>query len=66
MWCRAFGIDSPKAEGVSGDDVKMLFDEKRFTDIARYNVRDIRATGELYQKWREYFAFEKRGYSEDY
>jgi DNA polymerase elongation subunit (family B) len=57
MWCRAFGIDSPKADGVSGDDVKMLFDEKRFTDIARYNVRDIRATGALYQKWREYFSF---------
>ncbi len=57
MWCRAFGIDSPKADGVSGDDVKMLFDERRFTDIARYNVRDIRATGALYQKWREYFSF---------
>lgn len=57
MWCRAFGIESPKVEGVSGDDVKRLFDEKRFTDIARYNVRDIRATGELYQKWKEYFTF---------
>lgn len=56
LWCRVFGIDSPKAGGVSGDNVKELFDNKQYTDIARYNVRDIKATGELYQKWREYFV----------
>ncbi len=57
LWCRVFGIDSPKADGVSGDNVKELFDDKRFVDIARYNVRDIKATAALYQKWREYFLF---------
>lgn len=56
MWCRAFGIDSPKADGVSGDDVKELFDDKRFVDIAKYNVRDIKATAALYKKWKEYFV----------
>lgn len=57
LWTRAFGIESPKAEGVTGDDVSALFREKRYKDIARYNVRDIRATNELYKKWKEYFRF---------
>lgn len=57
LWCRAFGITSPKAEGVTGDDVTALFREKKFLDIARYNVRDIVATRELYEKWLEYFRF---------
>jgi 3'-5' exonuclease len=51
---RAFGIESPKAEGISGDDVGLLFKEKKFKDIARYNVRDIIATKELYVKWLNY------------
>ena len=28
LWCRAFGITSPKAQGVTGDDVAQLFKEK--------------------------------------
>ena len=28
LWCRAFGIISPKAQGVTGDDVAQLFKEK--------------------------------------
>ena len=28
LWCRAFGITSPKAQGVTGDDVAQLFREK--------------------------------------
>lgn len=56
LYCRAFGIESPKAEGVAGDDVAGLFKEKRFRDIAEYNVRDVVATTALYQKWVEYLA----------
>src|SRR5581483_7197359 len=44
LWCRAFGIESPKAGGVSGDDVSTLFKNKKYLDIARYNVGDLRAT----------------------
>lgn len=55
--CRAFGIASPKEDGVDGDDVTRLFREKRFLDIARYNVRDIIATKELYQYWEQYMRF---------
>jgi DNA polymerase elongation subunit (family B) len=52
--CRAFGIKSPKADGVSGDDVMGLFKEKKFLDIAKYNVGDLVATKELYECWRDY------------
>lgn len=57
LWCRAFGIESPKARGVDGDDVKALFDTGRGADIARYNSRDLRATYELYRKYTEYLQF---------
>ena len=54
LWSRAFGIESPKAQGVTGDDVGRLFKEKKFLEIAKYNVGDIRATRELYKNWLEY------------
>jgi predicted PolB exonuclease-like 3'-5' exonuclease len=54
LFCRAFGIQSPKAEGVSGDDVAGLFAEKKYKDIARYNVRDIVATRDLYEYWKDF------------
>ncbi len=57
LWCRAFGIKSPKASGVKGDDVAPLFKERKFLDIARYNVGDIRATKELYDYWDKYIRF---------
>lgn len=57
LFARAFGIKSPKGEGVSGDDVGRLFKEKRFIDIARYNVGDLVATKALYEKWDEYMRF---------
>ena len=57
LWSRVFGIKSPKAEGISGDDVGKLFKEKKFIDIARYNVGDLRATKELYSYWDKYIRF---------
>ena len=57
LWSRAFGIESPKSGGVTGDDVGRLFSEKKFLDIAKYNVGDLRATKALYEKWETYLAF---------
>lgn len=57
LWCRAFGIQSPKAQGVTGDDVALLFKQKKYLDIARYNVRDLYATKELYNYWQKYLRF---------
>lgn len=51
LFCRAFGILSPKGE-VAGDDVAELFHAKKFSDIARYNAKDVIATTELYKKWK--------------
>jgi len=59
LFCRAFGIESPKADGVAGDDVAELFHSKKFRDIAEYNARDVIATTALYKKWLEYLAPEK-------
>lgn len=57
MWSRAFGIKSPKEEGITGEDVSKLFAEKRYFDIAKYNVGDLRATKELYESWHKYMRF---------
>jgi DNA polymerase elongation subunit (family B) len=57
LWSRAFGIESPKAQGITGDDVGRLFHEKKYLDIARYNVGDLRATKALYEKWETYLQF---------
>lgn len=57
LWARAFGIKSPKAEGVTGDDVGPLFKEKKFLEIAKYNVGDLKATKELYEYWENYLKF---------
>lgn len=57
LWSRAFGIESPKAQGVTGDDVSRLFREKKFLDIAKYNVGDLMATKQLYEYWEKYIKF---------
>lgn len=54
LYCQAFGIRSPKSEGVSGAHVKEMFQQGRYNDIARYNVDDIVATAELYKIWQTY------------
>lgn len=56
LYCHAFCIESPKAAGVTGDDVSALFRDGEYETIARYNVRDIVATAELYKRWRQYLA----------
>ena len=56
LFCRAFEIESPKADGVAGDDVAELFQTKQFRTIAEYNAKDVIATTSLYQKWLLYLA----------
>jgi predicted PolB exonuclease-like 3'-5' exonuclease len=57
MWCKAFGIESPKEQGMTGLQVKDYFKEGRYQEIARYCFADIRATKELYQYWEKYLKF---------
>lgn len=57
MWCKTFGIKSPKQSGITGYDVKDLFNSKRYVDIARYCLGDLIATKELLEYWERYIRF---------
>lgn len=54
MWCRTFGIKSPKDDGITGFDVKDLYRSGKYADIARYCAGDIKATAELFSIWETY------------
>lgn len=54
MWCRTFGITSPKEGGLSGEDVQTFYRDGRCLEIAKYCLRDIRATAELLSVWEKY------------
>jgi DNA polymerase elongation subunit (family B) len=56
FYCKAFGIDSPKAHGVTGMDVSQLVAEGKFREIAEYCLRDVHATVQLYRLWKERLA----------
>jgi 3'-5' exonuclease len=53
LFCRAFGIESPKASGTTGNDVATLYRDKKYLDIARYNAGDLFATAALYKRWQQ-------------
>lgn len=57
LWCRAFGIKSPKSDGITGDDVSKLFCSGEYKKIAEYNVGDLIATKELFRYWNDYLKF---------
>jgi DNA polymerase elongation subunit (family B) len=60
MWCRTFGIKSPKEDGITGYEVKYLFKAGRYIDIAKYCVGDLKATAELLSIWEGYINFSNR------
>ena len=56
FYCKSFGIDSPKAHGVTGMDVPAMIAAGKQRDVAEYCLRDVRATVELYRVWKERLA----------
>jgi 3'-5' exonuclease len=56
FYCKVFGIESPKSQGVTGMDVNRLLQEGRYREIAQYCLRDVHATVLLYQMWKERLA----------
>jgi 3'-5' exonuclease len=54
FYCKSFGVESPKMHGITGLDMKQLTDEKRFREIAEYNLRDLHATAELFRRWEKF------------
>jgi DNA polymerase elongation subunit (family B) len=53
FYCKAFGIESPKGQGVTGMDIGRMMEEKRGREIAEYCLRDVKATLALYRIWQE-------------
>lgn len=58
MWCKTFGIKSPKEDGITGYEVKNLFEEKRYVDIAKYCFGDLNATRELLYYWENFIKYQ--------
>jgi 3'-5' exonuclease len=56
FYCKAFGIESPKAHGVTGMDVNRLLAAGQLRQIAEYCLRDVHATVLLYRVWKERLA----------
>jgi DNA polymerase elongation subunit (family B) len=56
FYCKAFGIESPKSQGVTGMDVAALEADGRHREIAEYCLRDVRATLQLHRVWKERLA----------
>jgi len=54
FYCHAFGIESPKEQGITGMEVKELYKAGRIKDIAIYCGRDVKATHQLYKIWDDY------------
>lgn len=59
FYCHSFGIISPKSKGVSGIDVKVLYESGKIREIAEYCGDDIKATLDLFNHWNEYLNFSK-------
>jgi hypothetical protein len=57
MWCKAFGIKSPKEEGITGSEVNELFKQRQYITIAKYCVEDLYATKKLFEYWNKFIRF---------
>lgn len=57
FYCQAFCINSPKTKGISGMEVRNLYEAGRIKDIAIYCADDIYATYQLYKIWNDYLNF---------
>jgi 3'-5' exonuclease len=55
FYCRTFGIESPKQNGITGDRVAELYSAKKFQEIADYCIGDVIAENRLFNFWNEYF-----------
>jgi hypothetical protein len=54
FFCEIFGVTSPK-NGINGSKVGEYFKQGRLDEIAHYCLADCKATGELYQRLKNYY-----------
>ena len=57
FYAKSFGIKSSKEEGVDGSMVGEMYGAGKFLEIAKYCVRDLLTTKELYEYWDKYLRF---------
>lgn len=55
FYCRTFGIESPKQNGITGELVAELYTQKKYQEIADYCIGDVIAENSLFNFWNEYF-----------
>jgi hypothetical protein len=53
FYCKAFGLESPKNQGITGMDINELMAQGRQREIAEYCMRDVYATMQLYKIWKD-------------
>ncbi len=56
LFCRLYGVPSPKTADMMGDTVAEFFSAKKFRDLANYNATDLLAIAGLYKKWQTHLA----------
>lgn len=56
--CKAFGIHSPKGDGMTGKDLAGIYANGEYERIAAYCMGDVKATAELFRRWKEVIAFD--------
>lgn len=54
FYCHAFGLESPKSKGISGMEVKDLYNAGKIKELAIYCADDVRATYDLYKIWNSF------------
>lgn len=57
FWARAFGITSSKLDELTGDKVTDYFRQGKCREIAKYCMRDVFVTLQIYKKWDQYLRF---------
>lgn len=59
FYCKAFGIESPKDNGMDGLDVPSYFHSGRAMEIAGYCLGDVEATAELLEYWDNFLDLDR-------
>ena len=57
FYARAFGLTSPKAEGLDGSKVPQFFADGKIMEISEYCLRDVKTTWELFLIWEKLLKF---------
>jgi 3'-5' exonuclease len=58
FYTRAFGLTSPKSEGIDGSKVADYFAQGKILEISEYCLRDVTATWQLFLIWEQLLKFD--------